>query len=140
MLELMQSHSVATVPSAVGGFKPGSPSQVVRANNGETGVEKSWRTLGLRLEEIGENETHLVRPRYRGGMRVRKVRSQSPAELNGIRPGDILVGLHVWETINHANIDYVVEHPQLATFNPLKFYILRGEETLYGHLQVGNRE
>ena len=30
----------------------------------------------------------------------------------------------------------VLDHPQLSTFNPLKFYILRGDETLYGHVQV----
>jgi hypothetical protein len=60
----------------------------------------------------------------------------STAAQNGVRTGDVLVGLHVWETISYDNVNYVLDHPQLGTFNPLKFYILRGDETLYGHVQV----
>ena len=69
-------------------------------------------------------------------MRVEDVRPNSVAEENGILKGDILVGLHVWETINESNISYVLEHSQLSDFNPLMFYIMRGNETLYGHLDI----
>jgi len=77
-----------------------------------------------------------VGDQYRGGMRITAVRPTSPAAKNGIRPGDILVGLHIWETTSNENISYVLEHPQLTTFNPLKFYIVRGQETLYGYLKL----
>jgi len=30
----------------------------------------------------------------------------------------------------------VLDHPQLRKFNPVKFYVLRGRETLFGHLPV----
>ena len=69
-------------------------------------------------------------------MKITEVKPQSTAAQNGIHVGDVLVGLHVWETVNFENINYVLDHQQLPTFNPLKFYILRGNETLYGHLQV----
>jgi serine protease Do len=71
-------------------------------------------------------------------MRVTEVRSGSPAKANGIRAGDVLVGLHVWETISAENVSYVLDHKQFRTFNPLKFYIIRGSETLYGHMQLAS--
>jgi serine protease Do len=97
---------------------------------------KSWALLGVRLQALSPREKSLVGPRYRGGMKVVSVRHESPAERHGIREGDILVGLHVWETITPDNVDFVVNHPQLSKFNPLKFYVLRGTETLYGYLQL----
>ncbi len=102
----------------------------------DVAVEKSWRQLGMRIIPVSEAEKKLLGERYHGGMKVTEVKSQSIAAQNGIRVGDVLVGLHVWETISFDNINYVLDHPQLNTFNPLKFYILRGSETLYGHLQV----
>ncbi len=102
----------------------------------DVAVEKSWRLLGMRINPVSEAEKKQLGERYHGGMKVTEVKAQSVAAQNGIRVGDVLVGLHVWETISFDNINYVLDHPQLNTFNPLKFYILRGNETLYGHLQV----
>jgi serine protease Do len=114
-----------------------SPATVVRANNNDdAGNDKVWKTFGLKLTQLKPNEKNLVGPRYRGGLRVLNVRNQSAAAVNGIQQGDILVGLHIWETISFENVSYVVEHPQLNDFSPLKFYVLRGEETLWGHLPV----
>ncbi len=111
---------------------------VVRGNNDEkdTSNDKFWKLFGVRLAPLPDPEKTNVGPRYRGGMRVSQVRPNSPAASNGIQQGDILVGLHIWETVNFENVNYVVEHPQLRTFAPIKFYVLRGEETLWGHLPL----
>lgn len=98
--------------------------------------DKTWKLLGVRLSALTPQELQTVAPRYRGGMRVAEVRRGSPAVLNGMQIGDILVGLHVWETLNADNVNYVVDHPQLSTFSPLKFYIVRNGETLFGHIPV----
>ena len=98
--------------------------------------DRIWKMFGVRLNKLPESQSSLVGPRYRGGMRVTHVRRNGPAARNGIQQGDILVGLHIWETISFENVEYVVEHPQLRTFAPLKFYVLRGDETLWGHLPV----
>ena len=108
------------------------PRPVVRAQNDD----RSWRLLGLKLASINDEEKPMLGRRYNGGMKVTAVRHGSTAQQNGIRSGDILVGLHVWETVNRDNVEFVVSNPQLASFSPLKFYILRGGETLYGYLQV----
>ena len=64
------------------------------------------------------------------------MRDESPAARQGIRAGDILVGMHIWETVSLDNVAYVLNRSDLAELEPLKFYIVRGGETLFGHLNV----
>ncbi|MEN1681822.1 MAG: trypsin-like peptidase domain-containing protein [Planctomycetota bacterium] len=97
---------------------------------------RSWQVLGLALQP--EPKAKFSDMKYRGGMRVTKVRDGSVADRQGIRRGDILVGMHRWETASEQDIRYIVNLPDLAKMGPLKFYILRGEETLYGHLNVAS--
>lgn len=98
--------------------------------------DRMWRDLGLKLSRQPQSKGSFAGTRYRGGMKVLDVRRSSPAAQNGIRPGDILVGLHIWETVNAENVNFVLDHPDYNKFSPLKFYILRGRETLYGHLKL----
>ena len=121
-----------------GGRRPATDANqlVVRGQNEESAADKAWRMMGVRIAPVSEAEQKQLGGRYNGGLKVTEVKAQSSAAQNGIRVGDVLVGLNVWETISFDNITYVLDHPQLSTFNPLKFYILRGNETLYGHLQV----
>lgn len=97
--------------------------------------EKTWNILGMRLAKL-PNEISLAGQPYRGGLQVSDVRPNGPAFSKGIRNGDILVGLHIWETTNDENIEYVLNHPQLRTIGPLKFYIVRNGETLFGHFPL----
>ena len=142
-LTVRRSGRVETVPLTLGASRVVAQQPpadaVVRANNDEGPVEPTWDVLGLRLSKLAAGDRALAGSRYRGGMRVLQVRSGSVAASSGIRTNDVLVGLHVWETISPENIRYVLSHPQLGTFNPLKFYIIRGQETLYGHLQMAAR-
>lgn len=108
--------------------------QTAERNNDEH--DQSWNLLGLRLGAISSAQKRYLQPRYRGGLKVLAVRPDSPAARNGIREGDVLVGLHQWETISAENISYILNHNELKSFSPLKFYIVRGYETLYGHLKI----
>lgn len=96
--------------------------------------ERCWRELGLRVEAMAAMRVRQLQNRYRGGLEVIEVRPGGPADEQGIQPGDILVGLHVWETIRPENVSYVLDRAQQECFGPLKFYVLRGSETLFGHL------
>jgi serine protease Do len=98
--------------------------------------QRTWRTLGLKLAPATKEECQRSTSRYRGGMRVQAVRPDSPAGRQGIRAGDILVGMHVWETISKDNVQFVLNHDDFDSFQPIKFFILRGGETLYGFMQV----
>lgn len=97
---------------------------------------RSWNLLGISLAKLQSPDEIPRGSRYRGGMRITGVRPGSPAAYNGLKEGDILVGLHIWETVNEDNVSYVLDHPNFGKFAPLKFYILRGKETLYGHLRM----
>ncbi len=51
-----------------------------------------------------------------------------PAAKQGIRRGDILVGMHIWETITSDNVNYILDRPDFATLEPVKFYIVRARK------------
>jgi serine protease Do len=97
---------------------------------------KVWDILGMKLSEEPRTTFQRRNTRYRGGMRVDSVRPGSPAADEGILPGDILVGMHKWETASEQDMQYIITRPTLAQMGKLKFYVLRGQNTLYGHLSV----
>jgi len=106
-------------------------------------ADQTWQDIGLKFEIVNSRELQKQHGRkvlehYRGGLRVTSVRENGPAASHGIRQGDVLVGLHDWETVNLENVRWVLDHPKLRTFNPVKFYVLRGKETLFGHLPIGS--
>jgi serine protease Do len=109
--------------------------ETMRATSGDP----FWETLGLRLKTIPSKQFQRHGTRYRGGLAITAVRPESPAARQGIRRGDVLVGMHVWETISLENVSYILNRPDFAKFEPVKFYILRGSETLYGSLSVSRR-
>ena len=96
--------------------------------------ERSWEQLGLRLASAVPSTVQQLQPRYRGGLLVQEVRYGSPASDKGIRPGDILVGLHIWETVKPDNVSYILDQIESDELDTVKFYILRGRDTLFGHL------
>ena len=99
--------------------------------------ELAWNLLGVELEPVPtEVFRRKFRTRYRGGLTVQRVRPASPAAEQGILAGDILVGMHIWETITMKNVAYIMNRPDFDEFSPLKFYILRDNDVLYGHLPV----
>lgn len=125
------TQTVSAVPVSVTSTTP----VVTSAAKPASTMDKCWDVFGLRLEK-SENQFPMAGLPYQGGMKVTAVRPQSQADVNGIRPGDILVGLHIWETVSNENIEYVLNHPQLQTLGPLKFYIVRDGGTLFGHFRM----
>ncbi len=103
-------------------------------NQADQPESRLWKELGVRVEAMAAAEVQKLQSRYRGGLLVTAVRPDGPAADEGIRAGDMLVGLHVWETISPDNVLYVLDRAQQEQLGPLKFYVLRGGETLFGHL------
>jgi serine protease Do len=98
--------------------------------------DKVWDVLGLKLSEEPRTTFQRRNSKYRGGMHVEDVRPGSPAAQEGILPGDILVGMHKWETASEQDVQYIVSRPTLDQMGKLKFYVLRGQSTLFGHINV----
>jgi serine protease Do len=94
-----------------------------------------WNKLGLRLSPLGSELVSRVNPQLHGGLEVIQLRGESAAAKAGIKKGDILVGLHLWETLSLENIAYVLTNPDLGSFMPLSFYIIRGGQVRRGWVQ-----
>jgi serine protease Do len=110
----------------------GERPEVARAEN--TGA---WDVLGMELRPMPAADfKQKFHTRYRGGLIVTDVRPNSPAADQGIRSGDVLVGMHIWETVSLENVSYILKRPDFSSISPLKFFILRGNETLYGFMSV----
>ena len=100
-------------------------------------LDSAWDVLGWNLIEepkgdVPEAELALSR-RHAGGGRA----ARQPGRRRRHPPGDILVGMHGWETASAQDIDYIVTRPNLAEMGAMKFYVLRGKSMLYGHMNVG---
>jgi serine protease Do len=95
----------------------------------------AWKKLGLRLKEIGSESITQTSQAVNGGLSITEVRGESPASKAGIQAGDILVGLHQWEMVSQSNVGFVLNHPDLATFRPLRFYIIRDGQVHRGWIK-----
>ena len=95
-----------------------------------------WDVLGLNLSQEPHATFEHRSTRYRGGMHVDGVRPNSPAAAGG--------NLARRHPRRHAQMGnrlaarYSVHHfaAQPGQMGKLKFYVLRGQNTLYGHLDV----
>jgi serine protease Do len=105
-----------------------------------TEKDPHWDALGLKLAPMNTTEFRQLNSRYRGGLKVLSVREESPAAKQGIRTGDVLVGMHIWETVSVDNLNYILNREDFVDLQPIKFYIVRGNETLFGHMRVARAE
>ena len=97
----------------------------------------AWEMLGIALKPMADSEFQKKSDRYRGGLLVTGVRPGGPAAEHGVQDGDVLVGMHIWETTSLENVTYILKRADLPSLTPLKVYILRDGETLYAHLPIG---
>jgi serine protease Do len=96
--------------------------------------ELVWKKLGLKLGTANGEQISRVSKQLNGGLLVNDVRPDSVAAKAGIQKGDVLVGLHQWETLSLDNVIFVLTHKDLASFNPLCFYIVRSGQIHRGWL------
>ena len=95
-----------------------------------------WQKLGMQLAPIASELVTRHSNDLRGGLEVTAVNSSGPAAKAGIRKGDILVGLHQYETLSMDNVTYVLNLPELSGATSLPFYILRSGQVRQGKLGI----
>jgi serine protease Do len=88
-------------------------------------AEAVWKKLGVKVAPVGAEAVAKANPQLRGGLLVTDVAAGSVAAAAGIQKGDVLVGLHLWETLNPDNVTFVLNHKDLSTFLPLKYFVAR---------------
>ncbi|MBN9118088.1 MAG: trypsin-like peptidase domain-containing protein [Planctomycetes bacterium] len=90
-----------------------------------TAADAVWKRLGLKVAPVGADAVAKANPQLRGGLQVVEVAAGGVAATAGIQKGDVLVGLHLWETLNLDNVTFVLNHKDLSTFLPLKYFVAR---------------
>ena len=113
----------------------GADRQVRPAGN-PGGLDVVWSKLGLQLAPVAADLVSRVDSRLHGGLEVTNVHAQGAAARAGIKKGDILVGLHAYETVNVDNVTYVLNQPDVATAAPIPFYIVRAGQVRRGQLAL----
>jgi len=118
--------------------RPGAT--IGRANQPTDGLEKAtWESLGMILNKAPRSALRAANVPYQGGMEVVAVRPGSSAAEQGIREGDILVKMHRWKTNSEQDMRYIVDRANaLSRSGEVKFYIVRGKDTFFGHLEVAS--
>ncbi|MEM8943967.1 MAG: trypsin-like peptidase domain-containing protein [Planctomycetota bacterium] len=120
--------------------KPVATSQPSKTQPSSSLQVATWETLGLRLKPEPASLMRRLGVPYDGGMRVVSVKPDSSAAEQGVQKGDILVKMHRWTTASARDLQFIVNHAdKLANSDPVKFYIVRGEETFFGHMSVARR-
>lgn len=131
----LETLSLALAPHS-GGRSRLSTEYVARANNDSSESDRYWTILGLKLSPMPPQMMGNIPAKYRGGMLITDVRPGGPAALNGIRKDDVLVGLRDWETLTAENVTWILNQVMPAGQQSMKFFVIRGRETLYGYLQT----
>lgn len=118
--------------------RPGA--KVVKYDEPNDELEKAtWESLGMILAEAPRSALQSANVPYRGGMEVVSVRPGSSAAERGVREGDILVKMHRWNTDSDQDIRYIVDRAgALSRSGEVKFYIVRGKDTFFGHMEVAS--
>jgi serine protease Do len=99
----------------------------------------AWSSLGLKVKPAVAEMVRKRNTDYQGGLTILSVRDGSPAQKQGIRPGDVLLGLHKWETVSLNNLAYIFGNEDFHSAQPVKFYILRDRETLFGTISINEQ-
>jgi len=133
---IAQSNTPVPITTPVASNRPEQSRPAQEQTSDSEQESQAWSVVGLKVEAVDGSESQFEGQPYIGGLRVTDVRAGSPAFENGIEVGDILVGLHVWSTVSEQDVDFVVQNPQRTDFSPVKFYILRDGETLFGYLNL----
>ncbi|TWT93653.1 Periplasmic serine endoprotease DegP precursor [Neorhodopirellula pilleata] len=103
----------------------------------------AWQVIGVAVRPAGDAFTRRMNSElntsYRGGLMITDVRKGSAADEQGMRVGDVLLGIHSWQTSSLNDLAGILEHPEIQSGPKAKFYIVRRDQTLYGHMQLASQ-
>ncbi len=105
--------------------------------------EQAWSVIGIQAKPVTSATMRRLNSRmrtnYTGGLYITAVRPGSAADQQGISQGDVLLGIHGWQTTTMKDLAGILEHPDMQRGPRAKFYLIRHEQTLFGHMQLASR-
>lgn len=105
--------------------------------------ERAWSVIGIQAKQVNGSTMRRLNSRmgtsYTGGLHITAVRPGSAADQQGISPGDVLLGIHGWQTTTMNDLAGILDHPDMQQGPRAKFYLIRREQTLFGHMQLASQ-
>jgi serine protease Do len=83
------------------------------------------RRYGVKVTAVSKAAVAAVNPDLRGGLYLDEVTAGGPAAAAGLAKGDVLIGVHLWETLTPDHLLHVFGQKDYASFLPLKVYYIR---------------
>ena len=102
-------------------------------------IDRAWSEFGIQLQPVPVKTLDTGSSQFKGGLLVRHVRPNSPADREGVVTGDILVGMHEWVTTSPTDLEFILRSSSVAKRESVKFFVQRGGDVLFGHLPVLRR-
>ncbi|MGC6444334.1 MAG: trypsin-like peptidase domain-containing protein [Rubripirellula sp.] len=106
-------------------------------------AQTAWDVIGIRTQNVPEANmrrlNYRMKTKYLGGLYISDVRPGSPAAKQGIMSGDVLLGIHGWQTTSLTDLAGILEHPDMQNGPRTKFYLVRREQTLFGHMNLASQ-
>jgi len=100
----------------------------------------AWTVVGVKVQAISKGTMQRINSRsnksYRGGLTVTDVRKGSPADSQGIRSGDVLVGLHNFSTASLAELQGIINKVGQQSNTQGQFLIVRNDQTMFGYIRL----
>ncbi len=110
------------------------------STSGDPVADLAWQVIGVAVRPAGDTFTRRMNSQlqtnYRGGLLITDVRPGSAANQQGLRSGDVLLGIHSWQTSSVGDLAEILQQPEIRQGPNAKFYIVRRDQTLYGHMQL----
>lgn len=114
-----------------------------RMANADPVASLAWQVIGVAVRPAGDSLTRKMNIQmstsYRGGLVITDVRKGSAADEQGIQTGDVLLGIHSWQTASVNDLAGILEHPEIQAGPKAKFYLVRRDQTLFGHMQLASQ-
>ena len=102
-------------------------------------IDRAWSEFGIQLQPVPVKTFATGISQFKGGLLVRHVRPNSPADREGVVTGDILVGMDEWVTTSPTDLEFILRSSSVAKREAVKFFVQRGDDVLFGHLPVLRR-
>jgi serine protease Do len=126
--------------------RDGQPMQLALTIDAPTGVvaddaqSLAWAAMGVRIQPVSKTAMQRINARtrksYRGGLLVTEVRKGSPADSQGIRSGDVLIGLHGWSTASTNELQGILNKVSTQESTQGQFLIIRSDQAMYGYVRL----
>lgn len=101
------------------------------------GDDAIWFKVGIKAVPVGANLVAGADKQLRGGLWLSEVGLGTPAAKAGLAKGDVVVGLHQWEALSLDNVTFVMNHKDLASFNPVTVYFVRDGKVRTAQMTLG---